>query len=152
MTLDLEVQRACRLPGVPGDEQLARWARTALAGRRGHTELVVRIVDETEITTLNRDYRGKDRPTNVLSFPFDPPPPVHSDLIGDLVICAPVVRREAEEQHKSIQAHWAHLVVHGVLHLLGYDHDTDAKGQVMEGIETEIMKGLGFPDPYSQEP
>jgi probable rRNA maturation factor len=152
---DLEIQRVSEVAAQPGDEDLRRWTAAALAGRRGAAELVVRIVDEAEMTALNRDYRGKDRPTNVLSFPFEPPPELPpdlaGDLIGDLVICAPVVRREAGEQGKSVESHWAHMVVHGVLHLLGYDHVKDADAQVMEGLEKAIMQDLGFSDPYQED-
>jgi len=153
--LTLEVQRICPDHDQPGDADLRRWAGAALAGRRDAAELVIRIVDEAEITALNRDYRGKDRPTNVLSFPFDIPPELPpeaaGDLIGDLVICAPVVQREAADQGTALQAHWAHMVVHGVLHLLGYDHVTDADAVVMEGLEKAIMAGLGYPDPYRED-
>ena len=150
--LELEIQRIRPQDQQPSDADFKRWARAALEGRRDAAELVIRIVDEAEITELNRDYRGKDRPTNVLSFPFEYPPELPpdaaGDLIGDLVICAPVVRREAAEQGKTGQAHWAHMVVHGVLHLIGYDHVNNADAQVMEGLEKVIMKNLGFPDPY----
>ncbi len=112
-------------------------------------ELVIRVVDEAESSALNRDYRGRDRPTNVLSFPFEAPPPIESYLIGDLVICAPVVAREALAQGKAAKAHWAHMVVHGVLHLLGFDHPSDAEAESMEALEREIQGGLGYPDPYA---
>ena len=155
MDLELEIQRVCPDEEQPGDDDLRHWADAALAGRRDAAELVIRIVDEDEITELNRDYRGKDQPTNVLSFPFEVPPElppeVAGNLIGDLVICAPVVRREAEEQGKALQAHWAHMVVHGVLHLIGYDHVKDADAEVMEGLEKVIMDELGYPDPYREE-
>jgi probable rRNA maturation factor len=146
--LDLEVQRVC--PALPEDGALRRWVRAALQGRRRATALVIRLVDEAEMAQLNQTYRGKAGPTNVLSFPFAAPPPVQSDLIGDLVICAPLVAREAAQQGKPAVAHWAHLVVHGVLHLLGHDHLDAAAARAMEALETDILGKLGFPDPYDQ--
>ena len=148
MTVALEVQRATDSKKVPTKSALVRYATAALDGRRDDAELVVRIVDEPESQALNRQYRGLDRPTNVLSFPFEAPPQVATNHIGDLVICAPVVEREAAEQGKPPEAHWAHMVVHGVLHLLGYDHQTDADAETMEGLEIAILGRLGFPNPY----
>lgn len=135
------VQRAVAARGVPGPARLRRWARAAL-GRRGG-ELTVRIVGPAESRALNRRYRGKDQATNVLSFPSDAP-----GVLGDLVICAPVVRREAREQGKRGAAHWAHMVVHGVLHLLGFDHIRPADARVMEARERAILARLSYPDPY----
>ena len=149
MKLELELQKVSAAADIPTDADFSRWARAALAGRRERAELVIRVVDEEEITVLNRDYRDRDRPTNVLSFPFEAPPAVESDLIGDLVICAPVVAREALDQGKAARAHWAHMVVHGVLHLLGYDHLSEAEADAMEALEREILGGLGYPDPYA---
>nr|WP_321529407.1 rRNA maturation RNase YbeY [Sedimenticola selenatireducens] len=131
--------------------QFQSWAEAALNGRLDQAELVVRIVDREESRQLNREYRGKDKPTNVLSFPFEAPAVVESDLLGDLVICAPVVTEEALAQDKLPQAHWAHLLVHGVLHLLGFDHINEQEAEVMEGLEVEILESLGFPDPYQSE-
>jgi probable rRNA maturation factor len=156
--LDLEIQRIYDSGTEPEDALLRLWSQAALADRRAVAELVIRIVDEAEITELNSDYRGKDKPTNVLSFPCEAPPELPAELaaeligdqIGDLVICAPVVQGEALEQGKSVEAHWAHMVVHGVLHLLGYDHVKDADALVMENLERDIMQGLGFPDPYHE--
>jgi probable rRNA maturation factor len=144
----LEIQRVFDQPQVPDDAQLKRWTQAALRGRREAVELLIRIVDEDEITGLNRDYRGKDQPTNVLAFPFQAPPPVSSDLLGDLVICAPVVAAEARQQAKPLAAHWAHMVVHVSLHLLGYDHVDEAEAQCMERLEADILNELGYPDPY----
>ncbi len=148
MSVTVEVQRV--VAEGPDAAEIRRWVAAALAaeGRDGDAELTVRIVDEAEITELNRRYRGKDRPTNVLSFPFEAPPEVETDLLGDLVIAAPVVRREAVAQGKAETAHWAHLVVHGTLHLLGHDHQTEAEAERMEAREVAILAGLGFPDPY----
>lgn len=151
MGVDVEVQIASESDEIPPDTRFQRWAEAALAGRRRDAELVVRVVDEDESRQLNRDYRSKDRPTNVLSFPFDVPPGVPSEHIGDLVICAPVVQREAAEQGKPAEAHWAHMTVHGVLHLLGYDHIEDDQAEEMEALERDILAGLGFPDPYDTE-
>ena len=151
MKLELELQRVSSAGSIPADAEFNRWAQAALSGRRERTELVIRVVDEEEITALNRDYRGKEGPTNVLSFPFEAPPPVESDLIGDLVICAPVVEREASGQGKPAQAHWAHMVVHGVLHLLGYDHLDEGEAQEMETLERKVLDRLGYPDPYADQ-
>ncbi len=145
--LRVTVQRATRLRKLPADADFTRWVRAALRGR-GAAELVIRIVDATEGRRLNRRWRGKDRATNVLSFPAGLPVGVALPLMGDLVICAPAVAREAAEQGKTPAAHWAHLTVHGTLHLLGYDHATEAQAVVMEPLETAILGTLGFPDPY----
>lgn len=136
--------------GVPTSASFHQWVEAALRGarRRKATELSIRIVDTDEGRTLNRDYRHKDYATNVLSFPVELPPGVKLPLIGDLVICAPVVAREAAEQGKRPRDHWAHMTVHGVLHLLGYDHIEDAEAEAMEALETRILAGLGIADPY----
>ncbi|MFK2903245.1 rRNA maturation RNase YbeY [Dyella ginsengisoli] len=136
--------------GVPAAASFRRWVEAALRGakRRRATELSIRIVDVAEGRALNRDYRGKDYATNVLSFGADLPPGVQLPLIGDIVICAPVVAREAAEQGKAPRDHWAHLTVHGVLHLLGHDHIIEAEAEVMEALETRILAGLGIADPY----
>ncbi|MCW8881311.1 MAG: rRNA maturation RNase YbeY [Sedimenticola sp.] len=128
--------------------QFQKWAEAVLDNRLDQVELVIRIVDLEESQQLNREYRGMDKPTNVLSFPFEAPEVVESDHIGDLVICAPVVAAEAAEQGKPLEAHWAHLVVHGVLHLLGFDHINDQQAEEMENLEVEILANLGFSNPY----
>jgi len=145
-TLAVEVQRAADEP-LPADAALTRWAEAAWQGE-ADAEVVIRLVGADESQALNRDYRGKDRPTNVLSFPFDVPPGVPCDHLGDLVICAPVVQAEATEQGKTPDSHWAHMVVHGMLHLQGFDHMDEAEAEEMEGIEREILARLGYPDPY----
>jgi probable rRNA maturation factor len=145
--IELDVQRATRLDS-PSDTSLLHWVRPPLLGRLGDTELGIRIVDEEESRQLNHRYRHKDKPTNVLSFPADLPPELGLPLIGDLVICAPVVIREAREQHKSVEAHWAHMVIHGCLHLLGHDHEQEHEAEQMEALETTLMQQLGFPNPY----
>ncbi len=150
--LEVEIQRAVEDDGVvPDDVTFRHWVATALAGHAEPVELVIRVVDEAESRELNHRYRGKDKPTNVLSFPFEAPPEVPLPLLGDLVICAPVVVREALEQGKLPQAHWAHMVIHGVMHLMGYDHQTDEEAQSMESRERELLTRLHFPDPYTEE-
>lgn len=136
---------------LPTAEQIQQWANAAIRAENLEPEMTVRIVDEEESHHLNLTYRGKDKPTNVLSFPFECPDEVELALLGDLVICRQVVEREAEEQEKPLMAHWAHMIVHGSLHLLGYDHIEDDEAEEMESLETEIMLGLGFADPYIAE-
>jgi probable rRNA maturation factor len=151
VSLRVEVQFALPREGLPTVTELRGWAKTALAGRRERAELVIRVVDEAEGAQLNAAYRGGAGATNVLSFPFEAPPQVQlrQPLLGDLVICAPVVRREAIEQGKEERAHWAHMVVHGTLHLLGYDHQDEGEAEAMEALEREVLQRLGFPDPYA---
>ncbi|WP_430390884.1 rRNA maturation RNase YbeY [Dyella sp. 20L07] len=137
--------------GVPAAASFRTWVEAALRGakRRKATELSIRIVDAKEGRSLNREYRGKDYATNVLSFPVELPPGITLPLIGDLAICAPVVAREAAEQGKHPRDHWAHMTIHGVLHLLGYDHIEDREAEDMEALETRILAGLGIADPYN---
>ena len=150
MIIDLQI--ACEQEsGLPTAEQIEQWATAAIQPQSNEVEMTVRIVDEAESHALNLNYRGKDRPTNVLSFPFECPDEVELPLLGDLVICRQVVEREAQEQDKPVVAHWAHMVVHGCLHLLGYDHIEDDEAEEMESLETQIMTGLGFADPYLSE-
>ena len=150
MIIDLQI--ACEQEtGLPTLEQIEQWATAAIQPQSDEVEMTVRIVDEAESHELNLNYRGKDRPTNVLSFPFECPDEVELPLLGDLVICRQVVEREAQEQEKPLMAHWAHMVVHGSLHLLGYDHIEDDEAEEMESLETQIMTGLGFADPYLSE-
>ena len=131
----------------PSKDDFQQWVELALADDRP-AQLGIRIVDEDESRMLNRDYRGRDRPTNVLSFPMDIPEEFNMPLLGDLVICAPVVEREAREQHKSSREHWAHMVIHGMLHLQGYDHVSDEQADEMERLEIELLHQLGFANPY----
>ena len=143
------VQNASHGGGVPAEVEIKRWARSALAeGVRG--ELTVRIVDAAESAELNLRYRGKKGPTNVLSFPAEAPPAATDELLpfGDVVICAEVVEREAREQGKAPAAHWAHMIVHGALHLQGYDHENVREASIMEAREQALLAELGFPDPY----
>jgi probable rRNA maturation factor len=148
--LDLSVGYAMARKGLPSSPSFHRWVEAALKGarRRKPAELAIRIVDTDEGRALNAQYRGKDYATNVLSFPAELPPGIDLPLIGDLVICAPVVAREAAEQGKPAANHWAHMTVHGVLHLLGHDHIVEAEAERMEALETRILAGLGIPDPY----
>ena len=150
MIIDLQI--ACEQEtGLPTAEQIEQWATAAVQPQSDEMEMTVRIVDEAESHALNLNYRGKDRPTNVLSFPFECPDEVELPLLGDLVICRQVVEREAQEQDKPVIAHWDQMVVHGSLHLLGYDHIEDDEAEEMESLETQIMTGLGFADPYLSE-
>ena len=153
--LDVAVGYAIPRKGIPAATSFRRWAGAALAGRIRQADLSIRIVDVPEGRALNRHYRGKDYATNVLSFPADLPeglpPGVRMPLLGDLVICAPVVAREAQEQGKPLAAHYAHLTVHGTLHLLGWDHEDSREAEAMEQLEREILAGLGIADPYAHE-
>ncbi|MEX4603806.1 rRNA maturation RNase YbeY [Haemophilus influenzae] len=148
--VDLQIATE-NIEGLPTEDQIVQWATAAVQPEGDEVEMTVRIVDEAESQELNLTYRGKDRPTNVLSFPFECPDEVELPLLGDLVICRQVVEREAAEQEKPLMAHWAHMVVHGSLHLLGYDHIEDDEAEEMESLETQIMQGLGFDDPYLAE-
>ena len=148
--IDLDLQIASDSAHLPTATDFRLWAQAALAGHDG-AELTIRIVDEAESAELNEGYRHKQGPTNVLSFPFEAPPGVALPLLGDIIICAPVVERQAAEQGKAPAAHWAHMVVHGCLHLLGHDHIEESEAQAMESLETDILSGLGYPDPYEQD-
>jgi len=144
------VQDVSGAAAVPSPAKLRKWARSAL-GSKTKGEITVRIVSTDEIAALNSGYRGKKGATNVLAFPAAVAPSVRGELlpIGDLVICASVVEREAREQGKKLDAHWAHMVIHGTLHLLGYDHETRREAAAMEARERSLLAALGFPDPYS---
>lgn len=146
--LDLGVSYGLERTGLPSPLSFRRWAEAALAGRIKRADLAIRLVGEREGKALNRHYRGKDYATNVLSFPAELPEGVNLPILGDVVLCAPVVAREARTQGKPLKAHYAHLTVHGVLHLLGMDHDDPREAEAMEQIEREILSGLGVPDPY----
>ena len=149
--LRVTLQKAIQAQGLPSRAQFSRWVAAALEGRRATAEVAIRLVDEEESRALNRSWRKKDYPTNVLSFPAGLPAGVPLPLLGELVICAPLVVREAAEQGKSPEAHWAHLTVHGSLHLLGYNHESEAQAAVMEPLEAAILGSLGFPDPYGPD-
>lgn len=152
MTIELELQVASKSDAIPGKAVFQSWLATALRGR-GDAGLVIRVVDENEMHTLNAHYRGQDKPTNVLSFPADLPEAVRGRIepepLGDIVICAPVVEAEAEAQDKPLIEHWAHLTVHGLLHLLGHDHQGEEDARAMEALEIEILSSLGIPNPYT---
>jgi probable rRNA maturation factor len=137
--------------GLPQAAQFQRWLDATIPAFQAESEVTIRLVDEAESHELNLTYRGKDKSTNVLSFPFEVPPGIELPLLGDLIICRQVVEREAEEQGKPLEAHWAHMVVHGSLHLLGYDHIEDEEAEEMESLETEIMLALNYDDPYIAE-
>jgi probable rRNA maturation factor len=152
MNLQVDIQCASAEP-VPEEDDIRRWIAAALSHRdlKGEAEISVRLVDEAEMSSLNRTYRGKSGPTNVLSFPSDLPPELDLPLLGDIVICAPVVRAEAAHQGKHPNAHWAHMLIHGTLHLLGYDHINDEDAHEMEALETAIMASLDYPCPYRSD-
>ncbi len=135
---------------TPDPDSIRTWVAAAVDDERSQAEVDICLVDETQGAELNQRYRNKTGPTNVLSFAADLPPDVPLSLLGEIVICAPVVAREAVEQSKSAQAHWAHMVVHGTLHLLGYDHVEDGDAVIMEARETKIMTSLGFAAPYPE--
>jgi len=152
MGAELEVQRATNSATTPDDGQFRSWVEHAVAQNEHNHILVIRLVDEDEGRRFNQEYRSKDYATNVLSFPMDLPaglpPEIGQSHLGDLLICAPVVAREAAEQGKPEINHWAHLTIHGVLHLLGYDHEQSADANVMEALEKDILTRLNIPDPY----
>jgi len=152
MAIYLDLQHATEnQDGLPNDAEFQRWLDAAVTPFQADAEVTIRLVDEEESHALNHEYRGKDKSTNVLSFPFEAPPGIELDLLGDLIICRQVVEKEAAEQKKPLNAHWAHMVVHGSLHLLGYDHIEDDEAEEMESLETEIMVKMGFTDPYAEE-
>mgnify|MGYP001815431420 FL=1 len=147
MTIELDIQIATDFEGIPSAEQFELWAGLALKDHTG-AELTLRLVDREESSQLNGQYRGKDGPTNVLSFPAELPPGIDLPLLGDIVICAPLVAEEARLQGKPPESHWAHLVVHGVLHLLGHDHQTGEEAVKMESLEVELLNSIGIANPY----
>jgi probable rRNA maturation factor len=135
----------------PAPEMFQEWVDAALTARTQDSEIVLRLVDETESAELNLQYRHKKAPTNILSFPFEAPPGIELDLLGDLVICAPLIAQEAKQQHKLPAHHWAHITIHGVLHLLGYDHIEEQDAEQMEALEIEILHKLNIANPYLEE-
>lgn len=148
--VDLHLSYAAPRRGIPSAASFRRWSEAALVGARHRrpAELSIRIVGAREGRALNLRYRDRNYATNVLSFPVELPPGVRSPLLGDIVICAPVVAREAREQGKILRDHYAHLAVHGVLHLLGFDHQNDEDAGRMEALEIRVLAGLWLPDPY----
>lgn len=145
----VDLQVAVKGKDLPELDRVSKWIDTVLSNQElDEQELTVRIVSSEESQSLNHQYRQKDKPTNVLSFPFEAPPGIEINLLGDLVICADLVEREANEQNKAVFDHWAHLVVHGTLHLLGFDHENEQEAQQMEQLEVELLAKLGIDDPY----
>lgn len=151
MNITFDLQVASESTQLPAADAIAGWLSCCEPVLEQDSELSLRIVDEAESAALNAQYRHKDSPTNVLSFPADLPEALGLPLLGDLVLCAPVIEREAQEQGKTRDAHWAHMLVHGTLHLLGYDHIEDNDAEVMEALETQLIQSLGFPAPYEAE-
>jgi probable rRNA maturation factor len=147
MAIVVDLQHACDKI-VPEPAQFNLWADAVLKQVDEDCELSIRLVDESESAELNSTYRNKNYPTNVLSFPFESPVPMTPRLLGDLVICVTVVEKEAAQQQKAVEAHWAHMVIHGCLHLLGYDHIEDEDAETMEALEVSILKSLGIANPY----
>lgn len=149
MTYHIVVQKVTSV-SIPSNKELKQWAKTALEKRIASAEVTLRIVDKDEIRQLNLTYRQKDKPTNVLSFPFDIPKDIGMEIpiLGDIIICADIVKEEAHEQGKTEKAHFAHMLVHGILHLLGYDHEKDQEAELMEKEEIVILHSLGFSNPY----
>lgn len=146
----VEIQRVFEISSVPASTRMSEWASAVMADRVEDSELVIRVVGIEESSALNQQYRKKKGPTNVLSFSYEKSDTVPMETFGDLVICASVVEKEAAEQKKSLDAHWAHMIVHGVLHLLGYDHIEEADALEMEALEQAILGGMGFPNPYRE--
>ncbi|MEE9159231.1 MAG: rRNA maturation RNase YbeY [Gammaproteobacteria bacterium] len=148
MSVEIDVQYAVMADGLPSVSDIETWIGAVVRGRRKNVQLTVRIVDEEEGTELNERWRQARGPTNVLSFPSEGLEAIAPDLLGDVVICAPVVESEAREQGKSLTAHWTHMVIHGTLHLLGFDHVDEDHAREMELLEAQILKELGYSDPY----
>ncbi len=147
----IEIQTVHQASNLPDEQQIQGWVDAALQNHPSDTEIVVRIVDEQESAELNQQYRHKSGPTNILSFLVDLPEGIELDLLGDLVICAPVLEKEAIEQQKVLADHWAHIIIHGVLHLLGYDHIEDGEAELMESKEISILNTLKIANPYQQD-
>lgn len=142
------LQKQVKMSHIPSKQQFEHWAQAALIKKKTPVEVTLRIVDSAESAQLNEKYRHKKGPTNVLSFTYSPIPGADHDSMGDLVLCADLVKQEAHCEHKTIVSHWAHLLIHGLLHLQGYDHEQPDEAKVMETLETKIMEKLGFPNPY----
>jgi len=144
----LDIQNVSKSSHVPGQELFQKWIDTVLQSSIEDSEIVIRIVDESEMIQFNEQYRNKEGVTNILSFPFDIPEGVDSDLLGDLLVCAPVVECEAQQQNKQLEHHWAHIIIHGILHLLGYDHINDEDAEEMEALEIQLLKKIKINNPY----
>ncbi|MFB6422052.1 MAG: rRNA maturation RNase YbeY [Candidatus Malihini olakiniferum] len=150
IVLNLQISNE-NIAGIPKEQDFQRWLEAILPQFQPKAEVTIRIVDEIESKELNNTYCGKEKPTNVLSFSFEALPEVNLSLLGDLIICHQVVEQEAIKQQITAEAHWAHMVVHGCLHLLGYDHVEDDEAEGMKALETEIMQKMSYPDPYLSE-
>ena len=148
MAIRVDVQYMCESPSLPGKKQIKTWAEAALKNLRENAEFTVRIVDRQEGTELNERWRQAKGPTNVLSFPAEGLEEIAPELLGDIVICAPVIEDEAKQQDKSPDAHWAHMIVHGILHLLSYDHIKQQDADIMEALEIKILEKIGYKNPY----
>lgn len=146
----LEIQIASDSTALPDEKDFQNWVDTVLSTPDKPHEIVIRIVDEEESAALNQQYRHKSGATNVLSFPFEAPEPITSPLLGDLVICAPIIEHQAQEQQKKLKHHWAHIVIHGILHLCGYDHIDDDEAEEMETKEIALLKKLNINNPYHE--
>lgn len=151
MTIEVDVQLAASHIPCPSETDIKHWIVNSLNKLETQGNIVVRIVSEQEIQQLNHLYRKKNTPTNVLSFPCQLPLEFRENMLGDIVICAKVLEKEAKDQHKSLQAHWAHMLIHGTLHLLGYDHENHDEALQMESLEIMLLQALGFSDPYAME-
>lgn len=146
--MGIDIEFACDPRGLPPESDVRRWVHAALPASRGDADVGVRIVDETEARLLNQQFRGKDYVPNVLSFPAELPEGMDLDVLGDIALCAPVAVAEAGAQHKVVDQHFAHLLIHGTLHLLGFDHESEDDAETMEQAERELLATFGFPDPY----
>jgi probable rRNA maturation factor len=146
----LDIQIATESGDYPSEQQFQSWVDTVLSDRNQDGEVVIRLVDTAESAELNQQYRHKTGPTNILSFPFEAPPGIEMDLLGDLVICAPLILQEAQQQHKQPADHWAHITIHGILHLLGYDHIVEADAEAMEALEIKLLNMLNIANPYQE--
>lgn len=149
--IDLDLQIACDESGLPTQAQFIDWLTAALKDVKPNAEVTIRLVEPEESQALNSEYRGKDKPTNVLSFEFDAPPMVELNLLGDLVICKSIIEQEAIEQEKALNDHWAHMVIHGSLHLLGMDHIEPDQALEMESLEKKVLATLAIDDPYRDD-
>ncbi|MBA2650752.1 MAG: rRNA maturation RNase YbeY [Tatlockia sp.] len=153
MNYQIDIQRASEEASLISDELLIKWAELTLLDHQDTAELTLRLVDIKEMTELNNNYRDQNKPTNVLAFPSEIPDTIELDfpLLGDVIICPAVLAKESIEQGKTLEEHWAHIVIHGVLHLLGYDHIKDNDANLMQALETKLLAKLGFADPYQIE-
>lgn len=146
----VEMQFASDSKNIPDHQKFQYWVDTVLRDDSQNSEVVIRIVDEGEMIEFNEQYREKQGPTNILSFPFEAPDSVESSLLGDLLVCAPILENESELQNKKLEDHWAHMIIHGVLHLVGYDHMDDVEAEVMEALEINILKSININNPYEE--